>query len=60
MQIIINSIYMLYLMVRFSEQSCEKLTQLKIWQEQQLPGGLIAFKLNENFRQNFKTALLAQ
>lgn len=45
-----------------SEQisSCEKLTQLMIWHEKQLPGGLIAFILNEKFRRNFQTALLAE
>lgn len=45
-----------------SEQisSCDKLTQLRIWRELQLPGGLIAYKLNDSFRRNFQTALLAE
>lgn len=45
----------------YSEQvsACEKLTQLRVWTEQQLPGGLIAFNLNANFRENFQKALLA-
>ena len=45
-----------------SEQlaACEKLSQLRIWQEHQIPGGLIAYNLSEVFRKNFQKSLMAQ
>ncbi|XP_067940217.1 general transcription factor IIH subunit 4-like [Watersipora subatra] len=45
-----------------SEQlaACEKLSQLRIWQEHQIPGGLIAYNLNDIFRANFQRSFHAQ
>ncbi|XP_013394189.1 general transcription factor IIH subunit 4 [Lingula anatina] len=40
------------------QQACQVLSELRVWQNHQLPGGLTGWMLNETYRWNLKTALL--
>ncbi|GAB1599105.1 general transcription factor IIH subunit 4-like [Argonauta hians] len=40
------------------KQAMAAVTDLRVWHEQPLPGGMLGFILNQTFRQNMKTALL--
>jgi transcription initiation factor TFIIH subunit 4 len=45
-------------LIRENSTACETLTELKIWSEASISGGLTAWDLNPSFKRNLKIAWL--
>lgn len=58
MGVYLNFKFMVFFFPSEHTESCKVLTDLRIWHESALPGGLLGWKLNDIFRQNLRIALL--